>query len=314
MRRLLAALALSAATISCGEKPRALEPREGHIAVEGGNIWYRIAGSGTKTPLILLHGGPGVPSYYLKPLLALADERPVIIYDQLGAGKSDHVTDTLLFTLPRFVRELETLRESLGVRQMYVLGHSWGTILGSEYALAHPDVVKGLVLSSPALSIPRWLHDADSLLKTMPDSTQRTIHRLEAQHAETTAAYQAATMEFYSRYVFSKPLSPDAESSFTQLAAPLYNYMQGASEFVVTGSLKGYDITPRLGQLHMPVLFTAGDVDEATPGTTRWYSSLIPGSKVEIIPASAHLTSNDNPEAYVRVVRMFLDSLDRASR
>ncbi len=310
MRRSVPLIVLLAAAMACAEKPHELQPREGHIAVEGGNIWYRVAGSGSKTPIVLLHGGPGFPSYYLKPLLALSNDRPVIIYDQLGAGKSDHVTDTSLFTTARFVRELDALRDSLGVREMYVLGHSWGTILGTEYALAHPDHVKGLILASSALSVPRWLHDADSLLRLLPDSVQRTIHRLEAQHAETTAAYQAAIGPFYERYVYTKPLTADAESTFTQYSAPLYNYMQGVSEFVVTGSLKGYDITPRLGELHMPVLFTAGDNDEATPTSTRWYASLIPGSKVEIIPGSGHLTTNDNPDAMVRVVRAFLDSLD----
>jgi proline iminopeptidase len=314
MRRQLAAVLLSLSVAACAEKPHELQPREGRIAVEGGHIWYRVVGSGTKTPLVLLHGGPGFPSYYLKPLLALADERPVIIYDQLGAGKSDHVTDTTLFNTARFVRELEALRDSLGVPEMYVLGHSWGTILGTEYALAHPERVKGLILASSALSIPMWLHDADSLLHTMPDSTQRTIHRLEAAHAESTAAYQGALMEYYGRYVFTKPLSADAESTFTQPSEALYNYMQGKSEWVVTGTLKGYDITPRLHELHMPVLFTAGEHDEATPTSTRAYAAMIPGAKVEIIPGSGHLTTNDNPQAMVGVVRAFLSGIENTRR
>lgn len=310
MRR-AASIALSlVALAACGEQRVALQPREGHIAVEGGNIWFRIAGSGNKTPVVLLHGGPGAPSYYLKPLLALAEDRPVIIYDQLGAGKSDHVTDTALFTVARFVRELETLRDSLGVTEMYVLGHSWGTILGTEYALAHPERVKGLILASSALSIPRWLHDADSLLRLLPDSQQRMIHRIEAEHGEATPAYQDAILPFYQRFVFTKGLTPDAESTFSQISGLLYNYMQGASEFVVTGTLKGYDITPRLGELKMPVLFTAGDNDEATPTSTRHYASLVPGARVEIIPGSGHLTTNDNPEAMVRAVRTFIDSVE----
>ena len=304
--------ALCMALAGCGGKPHALQPGEGHVAVEGGKIWYRIAGSGTKTPLILLHGGPGVPSNYLKPLLALADERPVIIYDQLGAGRSDHVSDTALFTTARFVRELQALRDSLGITHAYLLGHSWGTILGAEYALAHPEGVKGLILASPALSVARWLHDADSLLKLMPDSTQRTIHRLEAQHAETTAAYQAAIMPYYTAYLGRKtPWSADIDSSFGGINPVLYNYMQGASEFVVTGTLKNYDVTPRLRELRMPVLYLAGDHDEATPTSTRAYAAMTPGAKLEIIPNSGHLMTNDNPEGMIRAVRSFLDSLDR---
>lgn len=79
-----------------------LQPREGRVDVTGGRIWYRIVGSGTRTPLLLLHGGPGVPSYYLNPLAKLADERPVIFYDQLGAGRSDRPTQTELWIVERF--------------------------------------------------------------------------------------------------------------------------------------------------------------------------------------------------------------------
>ncbi len=113
--------------------------------MDGGHIWYRIVGSGTRTPLILLHGGPGAPSYYLKPLLALADERPVIIYDQLGAGKSDHVTDTTLFTVPHFVRELQALRDSLGLHDqpIYVLGHSWAPSSGPSTRWRTPRASRG---------------------------------------------------------------------------------------------------------------------------------------------------------------------------
>ena len=79
-----------------------LQPREGRVDVTGGRIWYRIVGSGTRTPLLLLHGGPGVPSYYLNPLAKLADERPVIFYDPLGAGRSDRPTQTELWIVERF--------------------------------------------------------------------------------------------------------------------------------------------------------------------------------------------------------------------
>ncbi len=98
------------ALMSC--QSAVLKPGEGFVDVPGGRVWYKIVGSGTRTPLLLLHGGPGAPSYYLKPLAALADERPVIFYDQLGAGHSDHVTDTTLFTIDRFVQELAAVRQA----------------------------------------------------------------------------------------------------------------------------------------------------------------------------------------------------------
>src|SRR5438876_11549353 len=92
-----------------------VKQREGFINVEGGRVWYRVVGDGPRTPLLVLHGGPGANSYYLKPLAALADDRPVIFYDQLGGGKSDRPTDTTMWRLPRFVSEITRGREALAL-------------------------------------------------------------------------------------------------------------------------------------------------------------------------------------------------------
>jgi len=109
--------------LSMGCRERGLTQGEGYGPVQGGRVWYRIVGTGPRTPLLVLHGGPGVPSYYLKPLAALADERPVIFYDQLGAGHSDHPTDTTLWRIERFVEELGRVRQALGLEVFDSSGH-----------------------------------------------------------------------------------------------------------------------------------------------------------------------------------------------
>src|SRR5215472_8509562 len=158
--------------LSGGCRRTGLQPGEGYVNVQGGRIWYRIVGSGTHTPLLLLHGGPGAPSYYLNPLAVLADERPVIFYDQLGAGRSDKPTDISLWRVERFVQELSELRRALGLTQVHILGHSWGTMLALDYMMTKPTGVRSLILASPALSMNRWIEDAATLKKTLPESIQ----------------------------------------------------------------------------------------------------------------------------------------------
>ena len=114
----------------CDARADALPPGEARLAVDGGRIWYRVVGSGTATPAILLHGGPGFGSFYMKSLEALSADRPVVRYDQLGGGKSDKITDTAMFNIAHFVRELDSLRSHLGYDKVHLVGHSWGTILG----------------------------------------------------------------------------------------------------------------------------------------------------------------------------------------
>ncbi len=133
-----------------------LSPTEGYVDVEGGRVWFRIVGSGNATPLVLLHGGPGAPSHYLNPLEQISEDRPVIFYDQLGAGRSDRPTDTTLWRVDRFVDELAQLRSALGLDEVHILGHSWGAMLAMDYMLTEPDGVKSIIFASPALNVKRW--------------------------------------------------------------------------------------------------------------------------------------------------------------
>ncbi|HEY5564005.1 MAG TPA: proline iminopeptidase-family hydrolase, partial [Rhodothermia bacterium] len=283
------------------EPPQGLSPGEGYVDVPGGQVWYRIVGSGEATPLLVLHGGPGAPHYYLKPLAALADERPVVFYDQLGAGRSVAPNDTSLWTIDRFVRELAQVRQALGLDEVHILGQSWGTILALEYMMTDPTGVKSVIMSSPAISIPRWLADADSLVATLPDSLQAVIVSNEAAGTYDSPDYQEAVMAFYGLYLARKhPWSPDTDSTFAQFNLDLYGYMWGPSEFTATGTLKDYDGSDRLSELRVPVLFTTGRYDEATPATVAYYQSQVPGAELAILEESAHLTMQDEPEENVR--------------
>lgn len=305
-------LALIVAAVFLGSCQSAgLEPRDGFVDVPGGRIWYRIVGGGTRTPLVLLHGGPGAPSYYLNPLAALADERPVIFYDQLGAGRSDKPADVTLWRIERFVEELGRLRAELGLDQVHLLGHSWGTMLAVDYMLTKPDGVRSLVLASPALSTSRWLEDAATLKKTLPESVQAAIAKHESAGTYDSPEYQAAVMEYYKLYLCRRdPWPDDVNRTFAELSSPVYGTMWGPSEFTVTGSLRTYERAAQLNELSLPVLLTAGRYDEATPSATAYYQSLIPGAKLKIFEKSGHLTMQDEPEAYVQAVRAFLHEVE----
>jgi proline-specific peptidase len=206
------------------------------LAVDGGTIWYKVSGAGTSTPVILLHGGPGFSSYYLKPLETLGDERKVVRYDQLGGGKSSGLTDTSKITIAHFVAELDSLRSHLDFEKVHLVGHSWGTILGLEYYRAHLGRVASLTLASAALDIPQWERHARVLLTTLPDSMQRAVKLREAEKKFDAADYQAALEAFYGKYVWLRPVKADLDSMLQQLNTTIYGYMQGPSEFTITGT------------------------------------------------------------------------------
>tara|TARA_R110002096_G_C14494944_1_gene714892 strand:- start:108 stop:1061 length:954 start_codon:yes stop_codon:yes gene_type:complete len=305
----LKVLIVSVLLNSC-QHQQEIQTGEGYIKVDGGKVWYRVTGNGDKTPILVLHGGPGAPSYYLKPLSALGVDRKVIFYDQLGCGKSDRSTDTTLMTVDHFVEELKTVVNHFGLKEFYLYGQSWGTMLGTDYYLKYPQGIKAMILSSPAISIPLWLKDADILLSTLPDSIQNTVRYYEQNKNFSAPAYQEAVQVFYQNFVARKlPWSADIDSTFSQLGQS-YQYMWGPSEFTATGPLKTYDRTNRLGEIKVPTLFITGEFDEARPSTVKYYQSLVPGAKFEVIEGAAHITMQDKPYESNKVVMEFLNSLE----
>lgn len=313
---LLAAVAAIPAcreTVETAECGPALVPGEARLAVPGGNIWYRIVGTGDRVPVILLHGGPGFNSYYMRPFEDLGDDRMVVRYDQLGAGKSDTTSDTTRFAIPHFVAELDSLRSALGCEEVHLFGHSWGTILAVEYYRAHPDRVASLVLGSAALDIPSWERNARRLVATLSDSAQRAIRVREAEGRFDAPDYQAALNEFYALYVWRRPVQADLDSTLAQVNMGIYGYMQGPSEFTITGTLRSYDVTPQLGTIRVPTLYTVGEFDEADTATVRRFASLTPGAAYAVLPGAAHLTPWDARDENVRIVRDFLRSADSAA-
>ena len=307
--RPVAGLAGAAASIG---KAAVDSVREGFIQVPGGKVWYRIVGANKPgIPLLTLHGGPGMPSYYLKPLAELADERPVIFFDQLGCGRSDRPDDPSLWTIQRFVAEVQAVRAALGYREIHLLGHSWGTLLAYEYLLTKPVGVKSVIMSGPAISIVRFRHDVDSMIALLPDSLIRAIRTNEKAGTTTAPAYLAASQVFYDLHVIrTKPLPADVDSTFKGLGQQVYNTMNGPTEFTVVGSFKDYDGTPRLRELTLPVLWMAGEFDETSPAAAKDFQRMVPGSQYVEFKGAGHLTMYDARGEFLTAVRGFLKAHD----
>lgn len=285
---------------------------EGYVNVTGGNVWYRkVSGEENVTPLLVLHGGPGFSSLPLHRLDKLADKRAVIYYDQLGAGFSKGPSDSALWKLDRFVEELSQVRKELGLEEIHILGHSWGTTLLASYLLRKPAGVKSAIFSSPCLSAPLWAEDANRLLKQLPVETQETIARCEQEGTTDSEEYKTAMREFSKRFICRVEISQDERAKVSELAnLEVYNTMWGPSEFCVTGNLKEFDCTPRLHEITTPSLFLCGRYDEATPESTSYFSSLVPNSNLHIFEESAHSPYREQPVEYVQVVSEFIKSLD----
>jgi proline iminopeptidase len=288
--------------------------REGTIAVDAGEVSYRVVGDGPGLPLVCLHGGPGLPHDYISNLAALADERPVVFYDQLGCGSSDRPDDSSLWRAERFVDELQRVRDVLGHERVHLLGQSWGGMLALLYALEQPKGLESLVLASPVVSVPRWIADADRLRAELPPDVEATLRSHEASGFVDCPEYVAATLVFWKRHVCRlEPWPDELERALSGFGVDVYRTMWGPSEFTCTGILDGLDLSARLGEVSLPTLFTCGRFDEATPEANEHYRSLMSDARLLVFEESSHTAHLEQPGDYLAALREFLAHVEAST-
>ncbi|MGH7642324.1 MAG: proline iminopeptidase-family hydrolase [Candidatus Dormibacteria bacterium] len=286
---------------------------EGFIDVADGRVWYCIAGEDRSgTPILCLHGGPGMPHDYLEPLADLSDERPVIFYDQLGCGRSPAAAGSITWTVQRFVEELIAVRTALGLDEMVLFGNSWGGMLALQYLLERAPQLRGLILSSTPVSVVRWLADAAELRRALPADVQTVLENHERSGFFACPEYQGAVAEFYRRHLCRLSPWPDCiEQTFNGLGGEVYTTLWGPSEFgPVTGELVNFEVVDRLGQIRIPTLVTGGRFDEARPEHMELLARSIPGAELALFEHSAHVAFLEERPAYLARLRTFLARLE----
>lgn len=286
--------------------------REEMVPVEGGRIYVRVNGDlhNKRPPIVLVHGGPGSSHWYFLNATALADERAVILYDQLDSGRSDHPNHPANWRVERFVDELDAIRAHLGIERWHVLGASWGGTVALEYGARQPAALAGLVLQSPLISTEAWLADANRLKDAMPADIRDLLYRCDTPGAASEAECTRATEAFYRRHIHLA--DPPPEIARYRAALPcsfspdIYNHMWGRAEFTASGTLRHYNGTTLLARLDgRRTLFVTGEADEAIPETVAAFAARA-GAEFAIVPDAAHFAFNDNPHAFLAILRPWL--------
>lgn len=292
--------------------------REGTVPFKGYETWYRVVGTGEepgKLPLLCLHGGPGAAHDYLDSLAAMADTgRRVIFYDQLGCNRSAiPESHPEMWTVDLYVEEVDAIRNALGLERIHLLGQSWGGMLAMEYALTQPKGLESLTIASSPASMIQWVAEANRLREELPPDVQQTLLQHEAAGTVDSPEYVAAMMVFYGRHVCRLDPLPDyVQRSFASIESnpEVYHTMNGPSEFHVVGTLKEWNIIPRLGEINVPTLVTSGRFDEATPLIAGTVHDGIAESQWVVFEESSHMAHAEEPERYMHVLGDFLTAVE----
>ena len=274
-----------------------------------GEFWYAVDGqlSPQSAPLILVHGGPGFPSFYLEPMRVLSKHVPVVFWDQAGCGRSRERGERKDFSIEGFVTELEDLRKALGVSKMHLFGHSFGGLVIGEYALRFKENVASTIFVSASLDIPRWKSDATRLRATLPLMSRMVLTEGDRTGNYTSPQYFAAYSEYVNRFIYRFQEKPECILRSEESAdAKTYVTLWGPNEIVVSGVVKDYTFVPLLSQLQAPALFMCGRFDEATPEAHEYFASQVPGARCVIFEESAHHPHINEAEAFCAAVCDFI--------
>ncbi len=286
------------------------------IPVEGGKykVWTKKVGRGG-LKVLLLHGGPGCTHEYFECFEDFLPKEGIefYYYDQLGSFYSDQPDDDSLWTVERFTEEVETVRKALGLEQFVLLGHSWGGMLGIEYALKYQQHLKGLVISNMNAGIKGYMEHAAVLRAQLPAETIAILDKYEAKQDYQNPEYLQAMMgTVYARHLCRLDPWPDAvQRTFKHFADKVYNVLQGPNEFVITGRFKNWERWDDLPKIKVPALVIGATHDEMDPEQLRRMAKLLPKGRFHLCPNGSHMDMWDDQAAYFRGLMAFLKDLRR---
>ncbi|XP_075256925.1 proline iminopeptidase-like [Convolutriloba macropyga] len=297
---------------------RKLTETRGSFEVRGIKITYWVYEdqenlNPTMDPVILIHGGPGDPSLYMEPLKQLACRgRKVIRYDQDCVGESfvANVTENapFLLDLDYYPKELYALIDHLGLKSYHVLGHSWGTIVGQEFAMTEPKGMSGLILVG-ALSSGKFYIESQRKERhsTLPPHLQKILKQFE-ETGEFDSPLYAAVNE-YLRGLWSTRLIPVpdcVEKAFARTNQEIYVAINGASEFTMSGTLWDWDVTGKVDGNKYPTIVIGGEFDTMTYDCLKKVADGIENSELKIIPNAAHMCFIDFPDLFMDIAQEFM--------
>lgn len=280
-------------------------------------VWTKRFGNNPAIKILLLHGGPAGTHEYMECFESFFPKEGFEFYeyDQLGSYYSDQPTDSSLWTTERFVEEVEQVRKAIGADRsnFYILGNSWGGILGMSYALKYQENLKGLIVANMMASCPRYGKYAEEVLaRQMDPAVLAEVRAIEARGDFSNPRYmELLKPNFYNEHLCRLPVWPEAvDRSFKHMNGVIYTMMQGPSEFGVAGRLADWDITNRLKEIKTPTLMVGAKHDTMDPAAMEEQSKLVQRGRYLHCPDGSHLAMWDDQKVFMNGVIRFIKDVD----
>lgn len=293
--------------------------REGAVPFRGFETHYRIVepddAAGTRgAPLVLLHGGPGSTHNYFELLDDLCElsGRTLVMYDQLGCGLSwsdEMAARDELWQADTWLDELENLRAGLGLSRVHLLGQSWGGMLALLSVIVRTSTgVESLVLSSTLASASLWASEGHRRLRYLTKREQETFAQAETAGSFDSREFRAAEARYMELFCADAPgpKSPACLRRPRRAGRESYLAAWGDNELMPTGTLAGYELADRLGEVGCPTLVVSGTQDLCSPLVAKQMADGIPGARWELFAGCRHMCFAEDTPRYLALLAQWL--------
>ncbi len=278
---------------------------------EGYRVWTKRFGN-SPVKVLLLHGGPAATHEYMECFESFFPQAGIEFYhyDQLGSYYSDQPNNDSLWTIERFVEEVEQVRKALGLNKenFFLLGNSWGGLLAMEYALKYQQHLKGLIICNMTADFGKYEAYNKKLRAQLPQWLLDTLSYYEKRGDYQNPRYQQLVFEhYYRKHICRLPEWPEpVVRSFKHINQHVYEYMQGPSEFVPGGILKGWSVWDRLNEIYVPTLTVGARYDTMNPEEMKAMANLVQHGRYLYCPNGSHLAMWDDQEVFMTGVIQFI--------
>ena len=283
-------------------------------------VWTKRFGNNPRIKILLLHGGPATTHEYMECFESFFPQEGFEFYeyDQLGSYYSDQPDDTSLWTLDRFVEEVDQVRNAIHAdsSNFYLLGNSWGGLLAMQYSLKYQNHMKGLIVADMMASCPDYGRYANDVLsKQMDPAVLKQIRDIEAKGDYSNPKYMELLLpNFYNQHLCRLPIWPEAiNRTFKHMNSKIYTMMQGPSEFGVGGSLANWDITNRLKEIAVPTLMIGAKFDTMDPDAMEAQSKAVKHGRYLYCPNGSHMCMWDDQQIFMSGVIKFIKDVDESN-
>lgn len=280
----------------------------GEFVDAGDGVRLFVTERGKGSPVVVIHGGPGMDhATLLADLVPLERRHRLVYYDQRGGGRSTLPDGVSLLTIDHHVRDLEVIRQHIGVEKLTIVAHSFGPAIAALYAIRHPDRVDRMVFLGP---IPprragfREEYGKRLMARLTPEEAARA-NELSFEDGDA----RAVCREYWSimtrpRVARSLPVSV-VKADLCAPTAEAIRYGMTKTNAATSESMGDWDWTEELATLSTPLLVIHGEEDaipiEMVEAWTR-----APHATLLRLPKTGHFPHAERPRRVFRAIEKFL--------